>query len=531
MNSLIILGISIVFFIFGYKIYARYIETLFDLDPKRPTPALSKFDSLDYIPAKNWFVLFGHHFASIAGAGPIIGPIIAAVMWGWLPALLWIVLGTVFIGAVHDFSVLMVSVREKGCSIAEVSEAAISRKARIIFSLFLWLALILVIAVFLYLCANTFVNEPKIVIPSLGLIPVAILTGLLLYRLKMNIILATSIGLALLISLILAGNALPFALKGNAVFTWSIILLVYCFFASVLPVNILLQPRDYLCGYLLFLGLAVGFAGILLGGGPKVNLPAYTQWNTAQGSLWPFMFIVVACGAVSGFHALIASGTTSKQLASERHARRIGYGAMTLEGLVAVFAIIALSSGFKNGSLAFMLKDIGPIRMFGEGYGVLTNNLLFGFGTFVAITVLNAFILTTLDTATRIGRYLTQELFKVNNRYLATFIVVLFSGILAISGKWEKIWPAFGAANQLTAALALIVVSCYLLTRKKNVNAILLPALFMFITTFVALLFQLSRFLKQKDYILLSVAGALIILSVFMALEVITALRKLKGRS
>ena len=527
MNSLVILFISVIFFIFGYKIYAKKVEVLFGLDQKRPTPALTKFDSVDFVPAKNWFILFGHHFASIAGAGPIIGPIIAAIAWGWLPALLWIIFGTVFIGAVHDYSILMVSVREGGDSIAQVSEVAVSKYARVIFSAFLWLTLILVIAVFLHFCAKTFVSEPRIVLPSLGLIPVAILTGFLLYRVKLHITGATLIGLILLVSLIIIGNIFPIVLPGNAMLTWSIILLVYCLFASVLPVNILLQPRDYLCGYLLFLGLAVGFAGLFITH-PVMNIPAFTGWNTKTGPLWPFVFITVACGAVSGFHSLISSGTTSKQLANERDARKIGYGAMVAEGLVAVFAILALSSGIKGGNLAAAAKD--PIGAFGIGFGALTDRFLFGMGSFVAITVLNAFILTTLDTTTRIARYVTQELFKIKNRYLATLIVITFGAILGLSGEWDRIWPAFATANQLTAALALIVVCCYLLSRKKNITMFLIPTAFMFVTTFVALLYQLKRFggIQEKDPILFCVSLVLIILSGFMAIEGVRAILKIR---
>ncbi|PIQ89735.1 MAG: carbon starvation protein A [Candidatus Omnitrophica bacterium CG11_big_fil_rev_8_21_14_0_20_42_13] len=527
MNSLVILAIALVFFVFGYKVYAQKIERLFELNPKRATPALSKFDSVDYVPAKNWFVLFGHHFASIAGAGPIIGPIMAAFLWGWLPALLWIIFGTVFIGAVHDFGALLVSVRSEGKSISEVSEAAISKKARIIFSIFVWLALILVIAVFLNLCAKTFVTEPRIVLPSLGLIPVALLTGFLLYRVKMGIVPSTLIGIILLTILIFAGSNFPLMLAGNAARNWSLILLFYCLIASVLPVNILLQPRDYLCGYLLFFGLIVGFAGLFIRR-PEISIPAYIKWNSAKGPLWPFVFIIVACGAVSGFHALIASGTTSKQLASERQARRIGYGAMVTEGLVAVFAILAAGSGLKNTDLLSALKD--PINSFGAGYGVLTDNFLFGFGSFVAITVLNAFILTTLDTATRIGRYITQELFKIKSRYPATLIIVFLSGVFALSGKWDKIWPAFATANQLTAALALMVICCYLLLHKKSVKIFIVPVLFMFVTTFFALLFQIKQYAAKdsRNYILLSVSLVLIVLSVFMAVESVKAVKRLK---
>lgn len=523
MNSLYILFIALACFVLGYRFYSRRVAGLFGLDARRQTPALSRGDGVDYVPARNWFVLFGHHFASIAGAGPIIGPIIAAVYWGWLPALLWIVLGTIFVGAVHDFGVLMVSLRQGGCSIAQVSQQAISRRARIIFSLFVWLALILVIGVFLYLCVNTFVHQPMVVLPSLGLIPVALLTGFLLYRVKMGMVPVTIIGLLSLIALIIGGTIFPVGLGPSAQLIWSAVLLLYCFFASVLPVNVLLQPRDYLCGYLLFLGLAAGFIG-LCWNHPQINFPAYTSWNTQQGAFWPFAFIIVACGAVSGFHALIAGGTTAKQLPNERYARRIGYGAMVCEGVVAVLVVLALGSIVGDDNLVGLLKDIGPVRMFGRGFGALTDKLFFGLGGFVAITVLNAFILTTLDTATRIGRYLTQELFGIKSRYLATFIVVLLSGALAFSGQWQRIWPAFGAANQLTAALALTVVSCYLFSRGQKIKIVLLPALFMFGTTFVALLLQLRRFFAQRDYVLLVIIGVLIVLSLIMAVETIKAL-------
>jgi len=521
MSAVIIAGMASLSFIFAYRFYAKRLEDLWQIDPKRATPAYSKYDSVDYIPAKNWLVLFGHHFASIAGAGPIIGPVIAVMLWGWLPALLWVVIGTIFIGGVHDFGSLITSVREGGSSVADIAQHVVSRRAKIIFSIFIWLTLILVIAVFAWLCADTFVKEPKIVLPSLGLIPVAMLVGYLLYNLRVNTILATIFGLLALVGLIVLGNALPI---GGSLTIWLIVLFVYCFFASVLPVNILLQPRDYLSSFLLFFGVGIGYIGLLLFR-PVITMPYYYSWSSTEGYLWPALFVTVACGAVSGFHTLIASGTSSKQIANERQAKRIGYGGMVTEGLVAVLAIISTAILFKSkGDFNAILKVNGPIGLFGDGYGVITKGILGQHGKFIAITILNAFILTTLDSATRIARYLTEELFKINNRYYSTILIIIISFGLALSGKWSKIWPAFGAANQLVAALALFVLTCWLLSKKKSIRHTLWPALFMAITTVVSLISQLVKYFRQKDPILFFISLVLIILAAFMVYEAIKAM-------
>jgi carbon starvation protein len=521
MNALIIAGIAIILFFLAYRFYAKKLEGLWQIDPKRSTPAYSKYDSVDYIPARNWLVLFGHHFASIAGAGPIIGPVMAVMFWGWLPAVLWVVLGTIFIGGVHDFGSLITSVREGGSSVADIAQHVISRRAKIIFSLFVWLALILVIAVFAYLCADTFVKEPKIVLPSLGLIPVAVIVGYLLYHAKVNSVLATIFGLAALTGLIMLGNVLP--ISSNIKF-WILLLFVYCYFASILPVNILLQPRDYLSSFLLFFGVGAGYLGLLLSR-PQINMPAYHHWSSSEGYLWPMLFVTVACGAVSGFHALIASGTSSKQIANERQAKRIGYGGMVAEGLVAVLAIIAVSILFKAGDdFNGALKSMTPIGIYAKGYGLITKGVLGNYGTFIAIMILNAFILTTLDTATRIARYLTEELFKIKNRHLSTILIVAVSATLAFSGKWNKIWPAFGASNQLVAALALFVLGCWLLSKNRPAKIILLPAFFMLVTSVAALVFQIIKYFINRELTLFVVTAALIILAVFMVYEVLTTL-------
>lgn len=518
MNSLFIVFVAAVSFFWAYKFFAKKLEDLWQIDPKRSTPAYSKYDSVDYVPAKNWLVLFGHHFASIAGAGPVIGPVIAVMLWGWLPALLWVVLGTVFIGGVHDFGALIASVREGGSSVADIAQNAISRRAKILFSLFVWLALILVIAVFAFLCADTFIKEPKIVLPSLGLIPVAMLVGYFLYNVRVNTLLITILGLAGLVFLLCLGNFFPLTWNLNA---WIIVLFVYCYFASILPVNILLQPRDYLSSFLLVFGVGAGYLGLVLSR-PKITIPALGRVNTSEGLLWPMLFVTVACGAISGFHALIASGTSSKQIANERHVKRIGYGGMLAEGMVAVLAIIAAGILFKPGDdFSAALKNMTSIGIFSKGFGLITKGILGDFGPIIAITILNAFILTTLDTATRISRYLTEELLGIKNRYLSTLLIVILGGALAISGKWTKIWPVFGASNQLVAALTLFVLSCWLSSRKKEAKYFIWPAFFMLVTSVAALLFQGVKYFINKDYFLFAVVLLLIFLSIFIVWEII----------
>lgn len=525
MNSLIVVFIAAILFFWAYRFYARKLDALWQVDPKRPTPAYAKFDSVDFIPAKNRLVLFGHHFSSIAGAGPIIGPVIAVMLWGWLPALLWVVAGSIFIGGIHDYGSLIISVREGGSSVADIAGQVISRRAKLLFSLFVWLALILVIAVFTYLCADTFVKEPKIVVPSLGLIPVAMVVGYMLYTLRTNTVAATAFGLLCLAGLLFLGNILP--VKGG-LNIWILVLFIYCYFASVLPVNILLQPRDYLSSFLLFFGVGAGFIGLLISQ-PVMTMPYYHRWSAAEGSLWPMLFVTAACGAVSGFHALIASGTTSKQIANERHAKFIGYGGMVMEGLVAVLAIIATAILFTGKEdLGAVLKSLSPIGIFGKGYGVVTRSILGDYGPFVAITILNAFILTTLDTAVRISRYLTQELFGIKNRHFSTLLVVALSAGLAFSGKWALIWPVFGASNQLVAALALFVLSCWLLAKNKPAGLALWPALFMLVTTLAALAAQARKYFINKDNTLFMITAGLIVLAAFMVREVICVLRRVK---
>ncbi|HAM39009.1 MAG: carbon starvation protein CstA [Elusimicrobia bacterium RIFOXYC2_FULL_34_12] len=542
MNSLVVAIIGIVALIIGYRFYGAIIEKLFDIDKSKETPATANYDGVDYVPAKHWTILFGHHFSSIAGAGPIIGPVLACVYWGWLPSLLWIVLGTIFIGGVHDFSSLIVSIKNGGKSIGDITQSVMGRKTKIIFSLFLFLALILVIAVFAATTAQTLIGEPKVVIPTFGLILVAVLIGFLIYVLKFNYVLSTIFGLILLAGLLFLGNSFPIVVGGGTRL-WMAILLIYCFIASIIPVNILLQPRDYLSAYLLVFGLIFGYLGLIISH-PKINVPVFTSWNSNIGNLWPMMFVFIACGAVSGFHTLVSSGTSSKQITSEGDAKKIGYGAMVIEGILAILALLSVSAGlFWTGAncapnLIYpeLIKSGDSIGTFATGYGEITR-CLFGSaaGKFIAILILNAFVMTTLDTASRITRYIAVELFGeglniklFRNKYFSTSVVIILAGLLAF-GDWKKIWPIFGASNQLIAAIVLVVISLVLLSKKKPTGYTFYPAIFMLVTTIAAIVYQMMQFLSKRNYLLVTIGVVLIILAVIIVVEALTIYKKNKN--
>lgn len=528
MNSLVIISGAILFLSAGYFWYGRILEKFLEVNPDNVTPSKKYYDGIDYVPAKNWLVLFGHHFSSIAGAGPIVGPIIAVALWGWVPAMLWIIFGSILMGGVHDFAAIMISIRYKAVSISSIAESVISKRSKLIFLIFVWLALILVIAVFTSVCAQTLTSDTRTAVPCFGIIFVAIVTGYMLYWKKIKTWIATLTGLSLLLLCIIAGDFFPIDLGYNAFLIWSLALLAYSFIASVTPVQILLQPRDYLSSFLLYFGIIVGTIGIFMAH-PVINAPAFSKWDSHDGGwLWPMLFVTIACGANSGFHALVASGTTSKQLANESDAKRVGYGGMIVEAFLAVIAIIVVTAGIEPGGLKTMLAKggPGPIGAFGKGYNEITKQVLFGKGGLIAILILNAFILTTLDTATRITRYITQELFKINNRFLATFVVVFISGFLVLTGSWNKIWPVFGASNQMVAAFTFMVIASWLLCRGKNLKLVFLPAVFMLLTTIAALLFQIYDSVKSKNFLIAIISIVLIILAILMVSDVIAVIRR-----
>ncbi|MGQ9464437.1 MAG: carbon starvation CstA family protein [bacterium] len=538
MNALVLAFAGLLLFILGYNFYGRILEKLFDVNPQNETPAHYKYDGVDYVPAKNWVVLFGHHFSSIAGAGPILGPTIACAIWGWGPAILWIIFGSILIGGVHDFSSLMISIRSDGRSIGDTTESTMGIRAKIIFSLFIWLSLILVIAVFAASAAKTLENTPEIVIPTFAIIPTAILIGLMLYRWRLHSVIATIVGILILFGLILLGWYLPIRWTYHG---WLFTLLIaYAYTASILPVNIILQPRDYLSFFVLFFGLIVGYLGLIITH-PVIHSPLFVSFSSTQGSLFPMMFVTIACGAISGFHSLVASGTTSKQLNNEKDAKRIGYGAMITEGVLSILAVIAVCAGlyWYGGPQGFvypeLIKGGNWIVAFGKGYGQIAKPLLGVLGMFIGITMLKTFIVTTLDTATRITRYIGTELFGerfgigfMKNMYMNSAVVIGLATYLAL-GPWQSIWPVFGASNQLVAALALLVVTTWLMSRKRTTFYTLIPGIFMLLVTIVSLVLQTIQFLSSQKIMLGIISIILLVLAGFMIEEAIRNVPRIRS--
>ena len=551
MNSLFVAGIALFLLLLGYIFYSRKVKQWIGLDDNQVTPAVELNDGVDYVPAKHWTILFGHHFASIAGAAPIIGPVIACLYWGWLPALIWIVVGGILFGAVHDFVALVMSLRHKGKSITTVTESVMGKTAKILFGTFALLALILVVAVFAAVAGKTLESTPQVVIPTFGLIVVALVVGFLMYRVQLNVLLCSVIGVVLLFGLIVAGYYLPIQLPvenpETAVKLWTVILLIYGMIASVTPVTLLLQPRDHLAGAVLYFGMFFGFLGLIIAR-PQMQAPAYISFDTSKGWMWPMLFVTVACGALSGFHSLVASGTTSKQVKRMSDARVIGYGAMILESALAVLAIIAVTAGLywtsaPDGNKALVFQDVfqegGWIKAFGTGYGQLTKVFFGALGSLIGITMLKTFIMTTLDSATRITRYLCNELLgetlgiaPLKNKYVAVALVGISSGALAL-GNWKAIWPVFGAANQLVASLVLIVASVYLLMRKRNFVFTAVPAGIMLVTTIAALIYQAYGFAtaKEPNFLLAVVSVILIFLAIFLAYTALVAVAKVRKQN
>ncbi len=542
MNGLIWAIIMLVWLWGGYFIYGKIIEKkLIQPDDSKSTPAVKYNDGVDYSPAKTP-ILFGHHFSSIAGAGPIVGPIIAVLYFGWLAASLWVALGAVFMGAVHDFTSLMVSVRNKGNSMADVAEEVVSHRARIIFAIFIWITLVLVVAVFGVVTAKTFIAQPSIVLPTFMLIFIAVFFGWLVYRAGTPIWLGTVIALLLIAFFLYLGDLYPLPLPrtvnftiftSSASMTWFGILMIYALFASVLPVWLLLQPRDYLSMWLLFLGMGLGYLGLIFAH-PIINAPAFTHFSTKVGPLWPMLFVIIACGAISGFHSLVAGGTTSKQLDKESHGKVIGYGAMIMEATLATLVIVIGAAALKwdptgtGGGIGYQFlmtkaKGGGPITTFATGFGQLVKEipgLNTKIGIYVGMLMLNGFVITTLDTATRLARFILQELTRdsiplVANRWIATIITIAFAWYFGASGSWKTIWPVFGASNQLVAALTLTVVSAYFLGVRKPFAYTVIPAILMLLTTMGALAFQFYKFVWIKPNITIAITAAVLFLLAF----------------
>ena len=544
-NSLFIAVVAVVWLILAYRVYGKRLERRVVGPTDAATPAHALNDGVDFYPARPT-VLFGHHFASIAGAGPILGPVVALMAFGWLPTALWILCGVVVIGAVHDYLALMISVRHGGSSMPDVARDAISSSARILFLIFVWIGLVLVITAFCGAAARTFVAAPQIVLPTFSLMLIAVLFGFLSYKLRLGTALPTAIALALLAFVLWLGFRVPIRLEGLGVpgghvhRVWCIVLLVYGVIASVLPVWVLLQPRDYIATWILVVGMLLGFGGIVWVH-PNMQVPRFlTGVSASHGPMWPMLFILVACGAVSGFHCLVAGGTTSKQLGSERQGLLVGYGSMLVEGALAILALVAVGAGLRY--MPGQPLAGGALGAFGRGFATLAEPFLkpvvravggagmtaIALGVIVGTTMVNAFVMTTLDTSVRLTRFIASELVgpvwgAFRNRFVASLAAVVPAYLLLVQGgAFDSIWPLFGAANQLIAALALVVISAYLLKRGKPTLYTVVPAVFMLATTMAALLWQAHHHLlaAEKRNVTLGVTAlVLYVLAIVIALQ------------
>jgi len=516
MNALVLLIICVAILLCGYIFYGRWLCKQWGVGEAETTPAHELEDGVDYVPAKAP-VLMGHHFSSIAGAGPITGPINAAI-FGWIPVTLWILVGGIFFGGVHDFGALFASVRHKGQSIGEIISANMSKRAKRLFIIFAYLTLILVVAAFASIVASTFgasvtesgaidkvasASNASVAMVSILFIAIAIVFGFCVYRRNVPMGIASVVGvLAIVLIMAIGMNFHPIYLKTN---TWMIVVGIYIAIASVAPVWILLQPRDYLSSFLLYAMLAVAFVGVI-GAHPSMEaLPAFTGFVVGEGSsaqyVFPMLFTTVACGAISGFHSLVSSGTTSKQLNREKDAKPIAYGGMLLECVLAVLTLCAVAFAYKNGikSGATAIFAGGISKMVATIPGLAgAENILY---TLLVLTY-SAFCLTSLDTATRLARFMFQEFWLepgqtvkdiksgwkkvLVNPYVATIITVVAGILLGMNG-YAKIWGLFGAANQLLAGLGLLAVATWLGNIGKNNKMFLFPMGFMMIVTIASL--------------------------------------------
>jgi carbon starvation protein len=542
MNGSLLILISLIALALGYFVYGGWLSRLFQLDDRRPTPAHSRGDGVDYVPAP-LPVLMGHHFASIAGAAPIVGPVLAA-SFGWLPVLVWILIGGIFMGAVHDFLSLVASLRHEGRSIGSLIEAYIGHSGRLLFLAFSWLTLLLVVAVFTMLVSGTFTAVPAAASSSLGFILLAVAFGFLLKSDKLGLLPLSLIGVTLLFLILLGGQHWPLDLAGllpggkdAAITFWRWIILGYIFIASITPVHLLLQPRDYLNSFLLYAMMAGGLAGIFVAS-PELRLPAFAGFSSPDlGFVFPILFVTVACGAISGFHSLVSSGTTARQLSRESHARPVTFGSMLIESLLAVVALVVVASSMNLGDLQGMSAG-SAIARFSSGLAGLMSS--FGLpeesGTVFTSLAVSAFALTSLDTATRIGRFVFEELAEallpdqawLRKRHVATLLTVGGGALLLFSNAGKAIWPLFGAANQLLATIALLTLAVWLSAMASSRRAwyVLLPMFFMFAVTTSALVLQLKTHVMAGHWALALIALLLLLLAIVLALQAWRVLRQ-----
>jgi carbon starvation protein len=554
MSLPLIAGILLLGLFLGYHFYGRFIARYFRLSDSVVTPAHEFNDGVDFVPTKPFYLL-GQHFSAIAAAGPIAGPILACQQFGWLPCLLWIGLGVILIGAVHDLSALVASIRHRGNSIAEIVKENIGRRAWLAIMGFIWISLVYVIVAFTDITAGTFIGRIEemegvtvgferggaVAASSTMYLLLALLMGLVQKKFNPPLWLVTLVFVPATLGVVWFGTEISTLLLLTQK-QWGMIILAYCFIASLLPVWLLLQPRGYLGGFVLYMALAVGVIGIFFGG-YDVQQDAFKTWNAPglTGSLFPFLFVTIACGACSGFHGLVCSGTTSKQISKETHCRPVGYGGMLLEGFVAMIAlatVMILANGEVKGS---------PGTIYGAGMGrfltliVGEENLIFAI-TFGAMAF-STFVFDTLDVATRLGRYILQELTGRKGPAAAALATIATVGLpaffilIAREGGWQLFWVLFGTSNQLLAALTLLGVTVWLYRTARRYWFTLFPMLFVMTITFWSLLKQIQvaygKYLEEGFHLSVGIingfaALALLLLAGLVILEAYRSVRKTK---
>ncbi|MEJ5914470.1 carbon starvation CstA family protein [Pseudokineococcus sp. 1T1Z-3] len=545
MNSLVLAVVGIAMVLAGYVFYSRYLaRSVYRLDARASTPAHALRDGVDYVPT-NKFVLWGHHFTSVAGAAPIVGPAVA-VIWGWLPAFLWVTIGTVFFAGMHDLGALWASAKNRGQSIGALSGRYVGARGRNLFLVVIFLLLLMVNAAFAVVISTLLVSTPSSVIPVWGALVVAVLLGQGLYRFGLKLVPMSVVGVTALYGLILLGDAVPVALPEQvlglspAAF-WVLVLFLYAGVASLLPVWVLLQPRDYINGLQLFIGLGILYGAVAVAS-PTIVAPAVnTAVPEGTPSLVPLLFVTIACGAISGFHGIVASGTSSKQLDSETDARFVGYFGAVGEGLLALGAIIATTAGYAtlaDWESVYSAFNEGGVAAFVEGGSTIMNQGL-GLPASLSGTVLATmavlFAATTMDTGVRLQRFVVQEAGDIlgvrTNRYLATGVVVLVGAGLAFGAGADGtggmvIWPLFGTTNQLLAGLTLSVVAVILLRKRRPVLPVLVPLAFVLTMAMLAALAQLRTFYEAGNWLLLGLDVVIIVAALWVVFEAAVAMSR-----
>ncbi|SNR52496.1 carbon starvation protein [Haloechinothrix alba] len=557
MPAVIVLLAVLAVFALGYRYYSAYLaRSVYALDPSYVTPAHRYSDGIDFVPT-NKHIVFAHHFISVAGAAPIVGPAIA-VFWGWLPALLWVVLGTVFAAGAHDFGALVVSVRHKGRSVGTLAKDVISSRARTLFLLIIYFLVTLVNAVFAVVIATLFVNNPAAVLPVLLTIPLAIGVGQYIYRKRTAALLPSVIALLVVYASIWLGRHVPVTVDPIAsafglepLTVWIVLVFAYTFFASRLPVWVLLQPRDYINQQQMLLALAVIVVGVVIGMN-TIAAPAVTEVPADSPPWFPLLFITIACGAISGFHSLVSSGTTAKQLDKESDARYVGYLGAVGEGTLALCSILACTAGVVALSATpgsdwqaryadWQTASDGALDTFTRGVAGFAENLgvPLATGTVFAAVVVISFAATSLDTAVRLQRYIVQEIAEIvgfrplaRNLTLATAVALSLPIVLALlpgNFAFGTLWQLFGTTNQLTAGLALAVIAVWVTKRRRNPVVILVPLVFLVAMTSWALVIQLVEFATHEDplqvFLLAPLDAIIFVLAIWLIVEAAVALR------